>query len=162
MDEITSIQADVDKNSALIVQIIKLQEAYRTATDADSKDAIDKKIVKIQRSLNARLMQLAKWADSAPDMPREPKHNVYKPYTTKKESGRVNKRPRDEEKEPATIRKSKYRGLCYIGKKWKAQITFASTTHHLGMFDDEVEAARVYDTAARKFHGAKAQCNFPL
>jgi hypothetical protein len=156
--EIASVQADVDKNSAIIVQIIKLQDTYRTTTDSEAKDAIDKKVAKLQRSLNARLMKLAKWADSAPDMPREPKRNVYRPYNNKKEGNRPNKRPRDEE--PSSVKKSKYRGLCYIGKKWKAQITFASTTHHLGMFDDEVEAARVYDTAARKFHGTKAQCNF--
>ena len=154
------MQASVDENSAIIVQVIKLQETYRSTTESETKKAIETKITELQASLNARLMKLAKWADTAPDMPREPKRNVCRTYGNKKDGRSSSKRPREEESGNSAVKKSKYRGLCYIGKKWKAQITFASTTHHLGMFDDEVEAARVYDTAARKFHGTKAQCNF--
>jgi hypothetical protein len=45
--------------------------------------------------------------------------------------------------------------------KWRARITAGGTRLHLGYFDDPVEAARVYDRAAIKYHSEFAVLNFP-
>jgi hypothetical protein len=64
----------------------------------------------------------------------------------------------DEEDEDSS---SKYHGVCWESKKWKAQIKYDGKDHRIGAFDDEEEAARSYDTAARAHHGSKARLNFP-
>jgi hypothetical protein len=58
---------------------------------------------------------------------------------------------------------SKYRGVHWdkSEKKWQARIRYGSKQHSLGYFEDENEAARAYDRAARAHHGEKAQLNFP-
>lgn len=39
---------------------------------------------------------------------------------------------------------------------------FLAQIHHLGFFEDEQEAARVYDRAVVELRGAAAVTNFPL
>jgi hypothetical protein len=58
---------------------------------------------------------------------------------------------------------SRYRGVRQDARsnKWRAQIKFNGRRIHLGAFDDEVEAAKAYDTAAREYHGEFAVLNFP-
>jgi hypothetical protein len=58
---------------------------------------------------------------------------------------------------------SKFKGVSrHTGKnKWGAQITSHGKTTFLGYFEDEIEAAKVYDEAAKKFHGEFAALNFP-
>jgi hypothetical protein len=58
---------------------------------------------------------------------------------------------------------SKYRGVCWSksSSKWVASIRHSGKLHWLGSFDDEEEAARAYDRAARAHHGEKAMPNFP-
>jgi hypothetical protein len=57
----------------------------------------------------------------------------------------------------------KYRGVSWYKRdnKWSADITYDGKLHHLGSFEDEEEAARGYDRAARAHKGEKAQLNFP-
>lgn len=58
---------------------------------------------------------------------------------------------------------SRYRGVLWHkgAKKWVARITLARKRIHLGVFDDEIEAARAYDEAAKRYYGEFARLNFP-
>lgn len=44
---------------------------------------------------------------------------------------------------------------------WKVTATFRGEGVYLGQFDNEVEAAKVYDAWAREAHGEFASLNFP-
>jgi hypothetical protein len=59
--------------------------------------------------------------------------------------------------------RSKYKGLEWdkVQRKWKARIQINRRKIHLGSFNSETEAARAYDDAAKKYHGAFASFNFP-
>lgn len=46
--------------------------------------------------------------------------------------------------------------------KWHVQIRIDGKRYHLGLFTDETEAARTYDSAALAAWGEYAQLNFPL
>ena len=58
---------------------------------------------------------------------------------------------------------SKYKGVSWhIHKnRWGAKITTDGKTIHLGYFKDEIEAAKAYDNAAKKYHREFAALNFP-
>ncbi|GAB4816114.1 hypothetical protein N2152v2_003160 [Parachlorella kessleri] len=65
---------------------------------------------------------------------------------------------------PATIRKSKYRGVQWEKgcNKWRARI-HTDKTRHIGYFDSEEAAAKAWDLAALKHYGLswKAKLNMP-
>lgn len=58
---------------------------------------------------------------------------------------------------------SKYKGVSWhtYKKRWGAQITYNGKTTFLGYFKDEIQAAKVYDKAARIYHAEFAALNFP-
>mmetsp|Transcript_28881 Transcript_28881/g.42804 ORF Transcript_28881/g.42804 Transcript_28881/m.42804 type:complete len:619 (-) Transcript_28881:5-1861(-) len=59
---------------------------------------------------------------------------------------------------------SPYRGVTWNKwhQKWTGQIRYDGKQHHLGVFLDPKDAAKAYDVAAMKHHGAKAVLNFPV
>ena len=57
---------------------------------------------------------------------------------------------------------SKYRGVSFHKalRKWQVYINHLNKRIYLGVYADEVEAAKVYDEAAKKYHGEFAMVNF--
>jgi hypothetical protein len=58
---------------------------------------------------------------------------------------------------------SKYKGVYFRKnyKKYCAQIRYKGKRMHLGYFDNETDAAKAYDEAAKKLFGEFARLNFP-
>jgi len=58
---------------------------------------------------------------------------------------------------------SRFKGVCWHKRKekWSAQIWFNGNMKFIGYFDDEVEAGKAYDEAAKKYHAEFAVLNFP-
>lgn len=58
---------------------------------------------------------------------------------------------------------SRYKGVSYVPKsnRWVAQIGHNNTHKYLGLYVNEVDAAKSYDKAAMKLFGEYARPNFP-
>jgi hypothetical protein len=57
---------------------------------------------------------------------------------------------------------SKYKGVTWhkYTKKWQVQICYAGKHKFVGYFDDEIEAAKAYNEAAKLYHKEFAVLNF--
>ena len=56
---------------------------------------------------------------------------------------------------------SQYRGVCPQGDKWMATVGYNGETIYVGLFEDEVEAAKARDRKAHELAGDFAYLNFP-
>ncbi|MEO8611310.1 MAG: HNH endonuclease [Chloroflexota bacterium] len=56
--------------------------------------------------------------------------------------------------------KSRYRGVCWVRGRWRAQISVKARDLHLGYFASEMDAAKAYDKAAKQYHGRRAHLSF--
>jgi hypothetical protein len=58
--------------------------------------------------------------------------------------------------------RSKYKGVDFAKdmKRWRARIRVNGKRIYLGSFKNELEAAKAYDHAAKKYHGQFASLNF--
>jgi len=66
-------------------------------------------------------------------------------------------------KKAARASYSKYKGVSWRKKtgNWQVRIKFKKKGIHLGTFSSEIDTAKSYDRAARKYHGEFASLNFP-
>jgi hypothetical protein len=55
--------------------------------------------------------------------------------------------------------KAPFKGITRNGNKWLAQIMVQKRYYRLGLFETALQAARAYDAAAIRFHGAFARTN---
>jgi len=60
-------------------------------------------------------------------------------------------------------KQSIYKGVSWHKKtdKWMAAITFNTKQIYLGLFDNDIDAAKAYDEASKKYHGKFGRLNFP-
>ncbi|MFA5783698.1 MAG: HNH endonuclease [Phycisphaerae bacterium] len=58
---------------------------------------------------------------------------------------------------------SKYKGVSPEKRRycWRATLTINGKQMHIGQFASEIQAAKAYDKAAKKYHGNFARLNFP-
>lgn len=84
----------------------------------------------------------------------------------RKENLRIATPSQNQANKPKTSKKcsSRYRGVCYeptstSKKKWRAMAMENGTSHYLGHFTTEQEAALAYNAAAKKFYGDYAKIN---
>lgn len=104
-------------------------------------------------------------------------HKLILGITTGREGDHINRNKLDNRREnlrPCTRQQnqcnatypnltSRYRGVTWNKRirKWQAQIQSHLKNHYLGVFQNESDAARAYDNAAKALHGQFASLNLP-
>jgi hypothetical protein len=58
---------------------------------------------------------------------------------------------------------SKYLGVCFVKDRnqWYARLKHHGKGIYIGRYENEIDAAKAYDEAAKKYHGEFARLNFP-
>jgi hypothetical protein len=67
------------------------------------------------------------------------------------------------QKTKSKLSTSKYRGVTYFPRtgRWLTRIKYRGKSIYLGYFESEINAAKAYDDAAKKYHKDFARLNFP-
>ena len=65
------------------------------------------------------------------------------------------------ERTPTSQYASRFKGVYPQGSRWRAHIRVDGVLKHLGTYDTEEDAARVYDLKAVEYFGEFANLNFP-
>lgn len=80
------------------------------------------------------------------------KHNMRESNSTQNNANRVSRGT------------SKYLGVCWKKQDsmWQVRVTYNKVIHYVGIFKDEIEAAKAYDKKALEIHGEFANLNFPI
>jgi hypothetical protein len=55
---------------------------------------------------------------------------------------------------------SGYKGVSQKGSSWTSTIRVNGVSKHLGLYPSKEQAARIYDDAAKRYHGEFAVLNF--
>lgn len=148
---------------------IKLTQGYVALVDDEDFDNVNQfewHVSKCEtkfyarRSLGKRKYQFlhqfimgSKWIDHIDDIGLNcQKHNLRKCTNSQNQ---MNSRPR---KNTA----SKYKGVskCSEANRWQSQIKLSGKIFYLGIFKDEIDAAKAYDTKAIELFGEFAYLNF--
>lgn len=89
---------------------------------------------------------------------REGDHINRLPLDNRRENLRVVTHAQQQQNLPSMGGTSRYRGVSWFAEtsKWRAAVVFQGRQHHLGLFVDEVEAARVAE-AFRREHMTHAE-----
>jgi len=100
-----------------------------------------------------------------PPWPMVADHINGKGYDNRKANLRLATRSQNSMNKPFIKTKpssSKYRGVSWSKsqKKWHVQIGLKGKHIFVGYFDNEIDAAKAYDNAARKYHKDFAVLNF--
>ena len=75
---------------------------------------------------------------------------------------RICTRSQNKQNQHSVCGTSRYKGVCWHKqtKKWQADICLERRQIHLGLFDNEIEAAKAYDAKAKELFGEFAKYNF--
>lgn len=142
-----------DPETGIVIRLISGRVVGQRKTGRPQLDILGKKYSK---SLVVWCMMTGAW----------PQHEVDHEDKNKQNDRWSNLRPATRSqnnwnRRPARGMLSSYLGVRARGNKWCARITCNKKQISLGIFPNEIDAARAHDIAAVKHHGPYASLNFP-